>query len=255
MPVRPAPWRDRRPPDPSPGSAHSADVSSRRRRELLDVLHDAPAPLGVSELAELLDVHPNTVRFHLDTLVERGQVERVSGTRRRPGRPPTLFRAVPAMDPDGPRHFLTLAEVLVDELASSPEAGARAVAAGQRWGARLTAPVVPSPRRGPRRQADPATATGPRRQLTALMRQLGFAPDSDEEQGEDSAVIELRHCPFLELAVVRPQVVCSVHLGILRGALEAWDAPITVDRLEPFVAPDLCRAHLAEAAGSAEATT
>lgn len=202
--------------------------------------------MGVSELAAVLDVHPNTVRFHLDTLVERGQVERVSGTRRRPGRPPTLFRAVEGMDPEGPRHFLTLAEVLVDDLASGPDAPARAIAAGQRWGARLPAPPVPSPRQGGRRTPDPvALAQSAQRQLTALMRQLGFAPGGDEEQGDESASIDLRHCPFLELATAQPQVVCSVHLGILRGALDAWEAPITVDRLEPFVTPDLCRVRLA----------
>ena len=29
--------------------------------------------------------------------------------------------------------------------------------------------------------------------------------------------------------------------------MDAWDAPITVDRLEAFVEPDLCVAHLAPA--------
>ena len=39
-----------------------------------------------------------------------------------------------------------------------------------------------------------------------------------------------------------------MHLGLMQGALTAMRAPITVDRLDPFVEPDLCVAHLASAA-------
>jgi predicted ArsR family transcriptional regulator len=56
--------------------------------------------------------------------------------------------------------------------------------------------------------------------------------------------VGLRHCPFLELAEVRAQVVCPIHLGLMQGAMAAWDAPVTVDRLVPFAEPDLCVAHL-----------
>jgi hypothetical protein len=33
----------------------------------------------------------------------------------------------------------------------------------------------------------------------------------------------------------------------MQGALTAMRAPVTVDRLDPFVEPDLCVAHLAPA--------
>lgn len=50
---------------------------------------------------------------------------------------------------------------------------------------------------------------------------------------------------FFELAEKRPAVVCPIHLGLMRGALESWRAPLTVTRLEAFAEPDLCVAHLA----------
>jgi hypothetical protein len=43
-------------------------------------------------------------------------------------------------------------------------------------------------------------------------------------------------------------VVCPIHLGLMQGALEAWQAPVTVDRLEAFAEPDVCLAHIALAA-------
>lgn len=38
--------------------------------------------------------------------------------------------------------------------------------------------------------------------------------------------------------------MCSLHLGLMRGALKEVRAPLGVDRLEPFVGPSLCLAHL-----------
>lgn len=75
----------------------------------------------------------------------------------------------------------------------------------------------------------------------------GVAP-SRPRKSHGQKQVGLRHCPFLELAEHKATVVCPIHLGLMQGALEAWQAPITVDRLEAFVEPDLCVAHLAPAA-------
>jgi predicted ArsR family transcriptional regulator len=48
----------------------------------------------------------------------------------------------------------------------------------------------------------------------------------------------------LELALDNASVVCPIHLGLMQGALSTWKAPVEVDRLEPFVEPGLCLAHL-----------
>jgi predicted ArsR family transcriptional regulator len=209
-----------------------------RRLELLRVLKAATAPLSIVQIADQLGVHPNTVRFHLDTLIENRQIEPVPPDRRRPGRPPLLFRAVRGMDPTGPRHYRLLAEVLTHSLANGPDPGARAIEAGRAWGRRL----APS-------AADDCDAAGEEegiQQLVSLLDDLGFAP---ERQDADGQVVQvgLRHCPFLELAETRAQIVCPVHLGLMQGAMAAWGAPLTVDRLEAFVEPDLCVAHLAPA--------
>jgi predicted ArsR family transcriptional regulator len=205
---------------------------------VLRVLKAATTPLSIVQIADQLGVHPNTVRFHLDTLIENGQVEHAPPDRRRPGRPPSLFRAMRGMDPTGPRHYRLLAEVLTHSLATGPHPSARAIEAGRTWGRRL----VPSTANNGTGAAGPEESI---EQLVSLLDELGFAP---ERQAADERVqVGLRHCPFLELAETRAQVVCPVHLGLMQGAMDAWDAPITVDRLEAFVEPDLCLAHLAPA--------
>ncbi|KUI34284.1 transcriptional regulator [Mycobacterium sp. IS-1496] len=210
---------------------------STRRRDVLTVLREAATPLSIAQIAGELAVHPNTARFHLEALVEAGQVESVEVDRSGPGRPPLMFRAVAGMDPAGPRDYRMLAGILADALARQPDAARRGVAAGRSWAERATAPA----RTRSRRQAVD--------RLTGMLTELGFAPETRRGAGAIGE-IGLRNCPFLELADTRRDVVCPVHLGLMQGALSAWEAPITVEALTPFAEPDLCVVHLQKAGES-----
>src|SRR6185312_4264727 len=103
-----------------------------------------------------------------------------------------------------------------------------AATAGRAWGRTLI---------GPREGRDPAAATD---DLVRLMDRLGFAPAQPHAGGP----VELHRCPFGEVAERHSGVVCGVHLGLMQGALEALGAPLEATRMEPFVTPDLCLAHL-----------
>jgi predicted ArsR family transcriptional regulator len=213
----------------------SSEDAGGRREDVLAALRGAAGAMSIAEIANQLEVHPNTVRFHLDTLVTDGRAERVEPDHKRPGRPPLMFRAVRGMDPGGPRHYRLLAEILTLSLAGDRNAGAKALKAGRAWATRLTSPTRKAP--GKHESVN---------RLIALLDDLGFAPQRRESHGQEQ--VGLRHCPFLELAEDKSTVVCHIHLGLMQGALEAWGAPVTVDRLEAFAEPDLCLAHLSPAA-------
>ncbi|MET8245019.1 helix-turn-helix domain-containing protein [Streptomyces sp. NPDC005202] len=213
---------------------------SPRRREVLDVLRAAAQPLGVAEAAERIGVHPNTVRFHLDALVAEGVVERRVEEPSGPGRPRTVYEPRPGMDRGGTRSYRLLAQILLSQLASTgEEARPAAMEAGRAWGRFLIDPLPPF--RQPTAEQSVA-------RLVALLDDLGFAP-ALEKSGDAGAPesIRLRHCPFLELAEEYGPLVCSVHLGLMQGALAELRAPLTATGLEPFAEPDSCLAHLAEA--------
>ncbi|KAA8957058.1 helix-turn-helix domain-containing protein [Mycobacterium sp.] len=230
-----------------------ADQPASRRRDVLRVLKAARAPMSVVAIADQLGVHPNTVRFHLESLVSAGRVEQAAPLRKGPGRPAQMFQATRQMDRSGPRHYRLLAEILAMGLEKGLETGlekgletgletgpaaqedplARALEVGRAWGRR----VEPPPRAGEQNGTAESVE-----QLLELLDELGFAP---ERLGD--AQIGLRHCPFLELAETRPGVVCSIHLGIMQGALQRWTAPVAVERLEEFAEPDLCLVHLGRA--------
>jgi len=206
--------------------------SGGRRDDVLAALKGAADARTIAEIADQLGMHPNTARFHLNTLVTDGRVERVEPHHKGPGRPPLTFRAVPGMDPGGTRRYRLLAEILILSLAGEADASTKALEAGRAWASRLTHPT---------RQA-PGVQDSINR-LVGLLDELGFAPQPRDADGEPQ--VGLRHCPFLELAQDTSAIVCPIHLGLMQGALEAWQAPVAVDRLEAFVEPDLCMAHLA----------
>ncbi|MDN5805479.1 MAG: transcriptional regulator [Microlunatus sp.] len=224
--------------------------------EVLVELRAAGKPLPIVDLADRLGVHPNTIRFHLADLIDRGQVERVGPRRGSPGRPAHRFRAAPRMDRQGPRRYRLLAEILVNDLASAPDGAARSVAAGRAWGATVADTSGADTSGADTSEAGTSEAgtteadamvsrrdpwgEDPTPKLMAAMDDLGFAP----ERGADAATIILRHCPFLELAETGPSVVCAVHLGLVQGMLDSWRAPETVDRLEAFAEPNGCLLQL-----------
>lgn len=202
---------------------------------MLAVLQNAGEPLGVGEIADRVGLHANTVRFHLDALVEAGVADRTSEERELPGRPRTLYLARPDAARAGKRSYRLLAEILTSFVAAeTPQPAQAAVRAGQAWGRYL------ADRPAPFRRVDAAAAT---EQLVETLDEIGFAPEA-VTTGRRRQIL-LHHCPFRETAEEHREVVCSIHLGLMRGLLAAVDAPVDAERLDPFVEPDLCVAHLA----------
>jgi len=195
------------------------------RAQVIDRLRETAESMTVQALATTLAMHPNTVRFHLHHLVEDGLAEQSVGRADGRGRPALHFRATAAMDPAGPRHYRLLAEVLVESLAGRRGSRVHATRAGREVGRRLA--------------AGETTKGTPIGRLHALLDEFGFAPQTDGDSD-----IRLRHCPFLELASSRDRIVCAAHLGLMQGALAAFGSHTTVERLDPFVEPDLCIARL-----------
>lgn len=212
--------------------------ASTRRDQLLRLLRDSSEPRSIAGLADELGIHPNTVRFHLNALVQAGIVEQATAATGGPGRPPVLFRAARRMNPDGPTNFQLLADIMTSYFtASTDEPGATAVELGRQWGSSL---VKCRPGREP---------SGPQAlaALTEVLAEVGFAPEPPSGRGQPQ--IRLRHCPFYALIGTHGEAICGLHLGLMQGALAAIRGPMIVCGLDPLVEPDLCVAHLSAADG------
>lgn len=218
------------------------------RRAIVEELTGASTSEGhegltAAELAERLDVHVTTIRFHLDRLEEAGIVEgRVvrSGGR---GRPHRRFVARSRL-PEAP--FEVLASVLTSVIATAQEHRLTPQQAGVRWALERAEQL------GLRPQSPDDRCGEVSAQVADLLGEWGYTPQTDIDRGSLSLTVTLRECPFLALAQAHPDVVCGIHRGLLQGTLQAVGETGSHVTLEPLVTPDTCiaRLRLADRPGS-----
>lgn len=204
------------------------------RAAVLGLLRAADTPLGAQEVAARAGVHPNTARFHLDGLADAGLAERHIEERDQPGRPRVMYRACRSEAASGRRSYRLLAEILTSLVTNAlPDPAHAAVEAGRIWGAYLTDRPAPFERVG----ADDAIE-----RLARILMDVGFGVETAGVAQPPQ--IRLLHCPFKEIAEHSQEIVCSLHLGLMQGSLAELRAPLSAQRLEPLVQPNLCHAYL-----------
>lgn len=213
-------------------------LSDTVRLKLFSLILEADRPLDVPEMARAMALHPNTIRSHLRRLELVGLVGPEVEVRTTRGRPRILYKPGPEAEDMGlgARNYKLLATMLAGFVTAGlpdPEAGAQI--AGRGWGGFLAAPVRPHP-------GDPVDLGAAADMVVRLMDRLGFEPELQEIA--EGVEIHLHHCPFRDVAARYPQTVCSMHLGILRGALADVDADAEATELIPFVTPSRCVARL-----------
>jgi len=192
-------------------------------------------PMTITEVAGEFGVHQNTAREHLEALVGRGLAVRAQQTGRRRGRPAWAYAAaVDNVEPDQRlRDYAGLATALAAHLSlTSNDPVPEAVQAGRVWGREL---IGDAPIAAPRTSAAKA-----RRRIVELLRDLGFDPVADQS----ARSVRLRRCPLLDAAKRYPQVVCQVHLGIVRGAMDVLGGSPERTAITPFAEPGACRLQL-----------
>lgn len=220
-------------------AARHAALAVESRRRLLDVLQSAGDPMDVTALAAAVKLHVTTARVHLRVLEQADLVHRASDHRGRMGRPRQLYVASAA--PRATAGHRQLATVLAGALSADPDVAlTHADRAGRQWAydEALTSEHLSWA------EANDA--------LTEVFQRLGFAPRMVESDG--GWLLEMAGCPFRELALAYPQVVCAVHRGLLHGLLERLGSPVAEQaELLPFVEPELCIVDLPTPCAGSEA--
>lgn len=195
--------------------------------------------MGVTALAEAVELHVTTARVHLRVMEDAGLIHRAAVHQGRMGRPRQLY--VAAVAPRATTGHRQLATVLAGALSADPDAAlVHADRAGRQW----AQDEVPVPVQLSWEEANDA--------LAEVFQRLGFAPRMVDSDG--GWRLEMDECPFGELARAYPQVVCTVHRGLLHGVLERLGSPVAKQAgLRPFVKPGLCIADLSALCAGPEA--
>jgi predicted ArsR family transcriptional regulator len=209
-----------------PRGGRPARRLSRARAAILAALADQPEPVTIAALQRLTRLHENTLREHLDGLIRAGLVRRRVADPRGRGRPAWLYEHVD-VDPTAVE-YAGLAAALARSIATTSDDPSRtAQSAGEAWGHDLAGA----------RPSLPLSPEAARAQVVDLMGDLGFEPEVPAGSPSD---IRLTRCPLLEAAHRYPEVVCAVHLGLVRGALVAHGADPDGTRLHAFSEPGGC---------------
>ncbi|MCK2034506.1 ArsR family transcriptional regulator [Microbacterium sp. SSW1-49] len=196
-------------------------ISTFSRVQLLHLLFEASAAgtrpeRTIGELCEATGLHPNTIREHLQRLIEGGYVIQATEHRTTRGRPRTLYSAATgAAD------------------ASSPIARDKVTAAARRGD--LLRRVLPAPASVLGRDAT--------YQLDALIEHLeesGFEPVVDDEQ----LTVDLSPCPHAAGRAEDRPMLCTVHLGLMQGVLTEAGGPLAAEAVRTSALPADCVVQL-----------
>src|SRR5690606_27100616 len=199
-------------------------ISSYSRVRILHLVQSR-AERTIAELCEATGLHANTVREHLQRLMEGGYVIQTTERRTTRGRPRTLYSAATGI----PEASSPIARDKVAEAARRGDMMRRILHdEGSELGRAATY------------------------QLDALVEHLeesGFEPIVDESE----LTVELSPCPH---AASRPEhrpVLCQVHLGLMQGVLTQAGGPLAADCVRASAHPEECtvQLRLAEAATAA----
>ncbi|MBM7829828.1 putative ArsR family transcriptional regulator [Agromyces cerinus] len=176
----------------------------------------------VAELAAAVDLHHNTTREHLQRLIDDGFVTAHPEHRTSRGRPRMLYSAATGNIDEMNRPALRRLRNAIERNAVERPAGSR---------------------------DDGGLGRDAMRQIDALsdhLDQCGFDQDLDRAQlTAEQVEVNLAGCPFQSMVDEHGDVVCSVHLGVIRSVLTHADGPIEARELLPLTATGCCTLQLA----------
>ncbi|MEV7632278.1 ArsR family transcriptional regulator [Microbacterium sp. NPDC089318] len=190
-------------------------ISSYSRVRILHLVQERPERT-IGELCEATDLHANTVREHLQRLIEGGYVIQTTEHRTTRGRPRTLYSAATGA-PE----------------ASSPIAREKVAEAARRGDVMRRVLSEPDSELG--REAT--------YQLDALIEHLeesGFEPIVDEAR----MTVELTPCPHAASSPEHRPMLCQVHLGLMQGVLTQASGPIAAECVRAAQRPEECTVQL-----------
>jgi len=179
----------------------------------------SPIPLTTTMVSEALDLHPNTVRPHLERMRDVGLLQVETESRGDVGRPQHRYSVAadaPSLGLEPPAMPM-MAGLLASVAAAAGARREEAVEVGRQQGRVAAASTDAGGVVAELDDADDRAAVC----LAALVDELariGFDPAVAED---DDMVVGFSRCPFAQLAEANPELVCNLHRGLVEGFVDA----------------------------------
>ncbi|WP_164668617.1 helix-turn-helix transcriptional regulator [Virgibacillus doumboii] len=174
--------------------------------------------VGVADIAEKFDIHPNVARLHLSKLEDINIVESYSQKTGKGGRPSRLYRLTDeVIELNFPhRDYKLLSTIAIESFVELGEAGINALyQTGKKYGSKVIE----------RYQTTPASDNLTNEQKMTILEDagtmLGMYPDFRYNAENESITFKINNCPFKEVATTNHTMVCKLHNYFLKGMFEA----------------------------------
>ena len=179
----------------------------------------SPVPLTTTMVSEALDLHPNTVRPHLERMRDVGLLHVETESKGEVGRPQHRYSLSPDAPSLGfePPAMPLMARMLIGVAAAAGASRDEAVEIGRQQGraaaSALEAAGVVAELDDPDDRAAVCIAA-----LVDELARVGFDPAVADD--ERVTTIAFTRCPFAELAEANPELVCNLHRGLVEGFVD-----------------------------------
>ncbi|BBZ17562.1 helix-turn-helix transcriptional regulator [Mycolicibacterium gadium] len=177
-------------------------AAGQQRQKVLGLLQSAAGPVDARHVADSLQIHITTARFHLTTLEDQGYIRRGGGAKvARAGRPRLTYEVAPRLD------YADIVSLFAAHLGGTVEERERRAL---RIGADLAHRVRVARERDETTIADLVVAT---------LSELGFQVRSVLNSfGE--VTVQLCTCPLAEVAATAPEVVRGIQQGLMQEVVD-----------------------------------
>ncbi|MCV7038890.1 ArsR family transcriptional regulator [Mycolicibacterium moriokaense] len=177
-------------------------AAGQQRQKVLGLLQNASGPVDAQHVADSLQIHITTARFHLTTLEEQGYIRRGGGAKvARAGRPRLTYELAPRLD------YADIVSLFAAHLGGTAEEREQRAL---RIGADLAHRVHLARKREETSIADLVVAT-----LTELGFQVRSVLNSFGE-----VTVQLCTCPLAEVAATAPEVVRGIQQGLIQEVVD-----------------------------------
>ena len=179
----------------------------------------SPVPLTTTMVSEALDLHPNTVRPHLERMRDVGLLQMETESKGEVGRPQhrySIAADAPSLGLEPPVMPM-MARMLIGVAAAAGAGRDEAIEIGRQQGRAAAAALEAAAVVAELDDAEDRAAVC----IAALVDELtrvGFDPAVADDDG---VVVAFSRCPFAELAAANPELVCNLHRGLVEGFVDA----------------------------------
>lgn len=174
----------------------------------------------VQDIADKFEIHPNVARLHLSKLEDVKMIVSESKKTGKGGRPSRLYRlSDEVIQLHFPfRDYQLLAKISLQALTNLGKQGLEALAqTGKAFGQELIKQKLML-------SSTPLDQQSFQEKVNLLndaSKTSGFSPEFNVAEEDGKIILQVFNCPFKELSVADPDVICTMHNSFLMGMFES----------------------------------